>query len=93
MIAIDFSLLSSVSKLLHVTFVYFPHLLFKHITFLLAYFWYLLLCHTGTSVHLPLPPSGYWYTSFFFLAGLGPPHEIVIFSVFAQSVGVCKDIV
>ena len=44
----------------------------------------LLLCHTGTSVHLLPPPPGYWYTSFFFMAGPGHPHQIAV-SAFSQS--------
>ena len=43
-------------------------------------------CHKGTSVR---PPPNYWYTSFFFLAGLGPLHEIAV-SALSQSIGPCK---
>ena len=43
-----------------------------------------LLCHKSTSLHLLLPPLDYWYTSFFFLAGPGPLHEIAV-SAFSRS--------
>ena len=43
----------------------------------LCQFYSLLLCDKGTSMHLS-PPPHYWYTSFFFLTGLGPLHEIVV---------------
>ena len=36
----------------------------------------LLLCHRGTSARLL--PLDYWFTSFFFLAGPDPLHEIVV---------------
>ena len=75
--------INSVPKLLHVTLVYFPHL-FQHTPFFLLYishhsilvceFYSLLLCHTGTSVHLSvllLPATGI-PTFFFVLAGPGP---------------------
>ena len=38
----------------------------------------------GTSVHLLLPPPGYWHTSFFFLAGPGHLHESAV-SAFSRS--------
>ena len=59
---------------------------------LLREFYSPLFGHTGTSLHLlPPRPPGYWYTSFFFLAGPGPLHEIgVRFSVFAKFTVPCK---
>ena len=76
-------------KLLHVTFVHFPHLTHPgfpttfHIL-LLCEFYSLLLCHETACVHLLLPPPAYWYTSFFFVAGPGHLHENRSFSVFAK---------
>ena len=73
--------------------IYFPHLLFKHIypvppctthIILLCEIYFLLLCHTGTPVHLLRPPPGYWYTSFFFLAGPGYLLEIAV-AAFSRS--------
>ena len=50
----------------------------------LCEFYSLLLCHKGTSVLFPPPPPDYWPTSFFFLAGPGPLHEIAV-SAFLRS--------
>ena len=41
---------------------------------ILSDFHFLLLSHTGTSVHLLVPSPGYGYTSCFFLAGQGRPY-------------------
>ena len=49
----------------------------------------LLLCAKGTYVHL-LPPLGHWYTSFFFLAGPGPPHEIAVSAFSRRVIGPCS---
>ena len=45
-----------------------------------------------TSVHLRPPPPGYWYTSFFFLAGPGHLHEVSISALFSRinPLGSCK---
>ena len=50
----------------------------------------LMLCHTGTSVHL-LPPPGYWYTPFL-LSGRSrsPTRKHCCLSVFAKSSVRCK---
>ena len=68
-----------------------PHL--QHLPFLLVHFTFshdvnsalFLLCHKGASVHLPPPPpTDRWVTSFFFLTGRGPLHEMA-FSAFSRS--------
>ena len=51
---------------------------------LICEFYSLLLCHTGTSVHLCPPPLSYWYASFLFLAGPGHLNEIAV-SAFSRS--------
>ena len=49
-------------------------------------FYALLLCHKGTSVcgSFLLLSTIYWYTSFFFLGGPGPLHEIAV-SAFSRN--------
>ena len=64
------------------SFVYFPPCIF-HI-FPVCEFCSLLLCHKGTSVRLLPPPLECRYTSFLFLAGPGPLHEIAV-SGFSRS--------
>ena len=49
----------------------------------------LLFCHKGISVRL-LPLDCSWYTSFFFLAGPGPLHEIAMrFRIVQWTVQIC----
>ena len=86
-----FSLQSSVSIFSMSQPSTFAHLPLYHMPLLLVYFIFshyasstLLLCHQGTSVHLLPPPLEYWYTSFSFLAGPGPIHEIAV-SAFSRS--------
>ena len=38
-------------------------------------------------MHLPPPPVRYWYTSFFFLAGPGPRHEIAVSAFWRSPLG------
>ena len=47
-------------------------------------FYPLWVCHKGTSVLIPPLPPDYWHTSFIFLAGPGPLHEIAV-SAFSRS--------
>ena len=42
----------------------------------------------GTFERLPPPPAYNWYTSFFFLAGPGPLHEIAVSTFSRSSLGV-----
>ena len=46
-----------------------------------------MLCHKDTSVHPLPPPLNYWYTSFFFLAGPDPLHEIAVSAFSRMSLG------
>ena len=86
-ITIAFSLLPKCINLLHVAFVYCSRLLLQHILFSLAHFYIVPPresycccphCHKAIRVHLLSPSPDYWYTSFFFLPGLGPLHEIAV---------------
>ena len=92
-IAIVFLLLSRVPNFLHITFVYADYLLLQHILFLLVHFTFshnvssALVCFATRARHcifLVLTTIGIPGTSFFFLAGPGPLHEITV-SAFSRS--------
>ena len=93
-IAIVFSLLSSVSNfsMSHSSIFLISNIsrspLYIHLL-PLCEFYPILLCHKGTSVLFP-PPPDYWHTSFFFLVGLGPLHEIAVSAFSRSPFGKCK---
>ena len=50
-------------------------------------FYSLLLCQKGTSVHSLPPLLGYWFNSFFSLAGLSPLHGIAFSALLRSPLG------